>query len=215
LADPNTRNTMRGSYGIPETQYLADCIQKNRQYTAGKVGVVLGSERPWVEILVVSPHVGAAAEVWTLEYGRIDTDHPQFVPKLPTEFAQALMAHQTTACPRSATFCGKFDFAVTFSSLEHSGLGRYGDELNPYGDLEAMAQTWCALKPGGVFLLGLPSEQAGTLQDKLVFNAHRFYGPLRLAQMFANYEYVESYRPTGSPQASIIHVLRKPLISGA
>ena len=29
----------------------------------------------------------------------------------------------------------KFDVMVSFSSIEHSGLGRYGDELNPWGDL--------------------------------------------------------------------------------
>ena len=28
------------------------------------------------------------------------------------------------------------DFIVTFSSMEHSGLGRYGDPLLPFGDLE-------------------------------------------------------------------------------
>lgn len=31
-----------------------------------------------------------------------------------------------------------FDAIVSFSGLEHDGLGRYGDPLNPYGDLSAM-----------------------------------------------------------------------------
>ena len=35
-----------------------------------------------------------------------------------------------------------FDAVVTFSSIEHSGLGRYGDSLNPWGDLIASAQAW-------------------------------------------------------------------------
>ncbi len=34
-----------------------------------------------------------------------------------------------------------FDVVVTFSSLEHSGLGRYGDILNPWGDLITMGQV--------------------------------------------------------------------------
>jgi hypothetical protein len=29
----------------------------------------------------------------------------------------------------------QFDGVVTYSSLEHGGLGRYGDELNPWADL--------------------------------------------------------------------------------
>jgi len=39
----------------------------------------------------------------------------------PNQLAAMMLAH-----PRS------FDFTATFSSLEHSGLGRYGDSLNPY-----------------------------------------------------------------------------------
>ncbi len=31
----------------------------------------------------------------------------------------------------------KFDTVVSFSSIEHSGLGRYGDGLNPWADLVA------------------------------------------------------------------------------
>jgi hypothetical protein len=38
---------------------------------------------------------------------------------------------------------GSFDAIVTFSSIEHSGLGRYGDALNPWGDIIAIARAWC------------------------------------------------------------------------
>ena len=42
----------------------------------------------------------------------------------------------------------QFDVVFTYSSVEHSGLGRYGDPLNPAGDLMAAAsnqlhaETW-------------------------------------------------------------------------
>ena len=35
----------------------------------------------------------------------------------------------------------KFDAVVTFSSVEHSGLGRYFDMINPWGDLLTMAKA--------------------------------------------------------------------------
>jgi hypothetical protein len=41
---------------------------------------------------------------------------------------------------------------VTFSSVEHSGLGRYGDALNPWGDIIAIARAWCVTKQGGALL---------------------------------------------------------------
>jgi hypothetical protein len=78
-------------------------------------------------------------------------------------------------------------------SLEHSGLGRYGDSLNPHGDIEAAVQTWCLLRPGGIFLLGLPATDPLASKDELVWNAHRHYGPLRLAEMFAGYELREFF----------------------
>jgi hypothetical protein len=64
-------------------------------------------------------------------------------------------------------------FRLHFSSLEHSGLGRYGDALNPWGDVEAAVQTWCLLKPGGIFFMGLPCKDASCSEDVLVWNAHR------------------------------------------
>ena len=41
-----------------------------------------------------------------------------------------------------------FDAIVSFSGLEHDGLGRYGDPVNPYGDFSAMREIWLCLKPG-------------------------------------------------------------------
>ena len=64
-----------------------------------------------------------------------------------------------------------FDLIFSFSSLEHSGLGkvsksmcilvtyhtmsqgRYGDPLNPWGDIVTIGQAWCVSTPD-VSLLG-------------------------------------------------------------
>jgi hypothetical protein len=51
----------------------------------------------------------------------------------------------------------KFDGVVTYSSLEHSGLGRYGDAINPWGDLITMAKAWCLTKSGGRMMVGVPT----------------------------------------------------------
>jgi hypothetical protein len=59
-----------------------------------------------------------------------------------------------------------FDAMVTFSSLEHTGLGRYRDFLNPWGDLISMAKSWCVLKPKGQVLLGVPVYA----EDQLMVN---------------------------------------------
>ena len=77
-------------------------------------------------------------------------------------------------------YASKFDTVVSFSSFDHSGLGRYGDPLNPQGDLEAMKFAKSVLKKGGegVFLLTVPVGP-----DVVVFNLHRRYGETRLPML--------------------------------
>ena len=78
----------------------------------------------------------------------------------------------------------KFDIIVSYSSLEHSGLGRYGDGLHPWADLVTMSLLWCVTKDGGDAIIGVPSSK----QDYVFFNACRCYGPQFLDQLFANWK---------------------------
>lgn len=46
-----------------------------------------------------------------------------------------------------------FDLTVSYSGIEHDGLGRYGDPVNPDGDISAMREMWLATRPGGLLLV--------------------------------------------------------------
>lgn len=81
-----------------------------------------------------------------------------------------------------------FDAAVSISSFEHDGLGRYGDPLNPNGDLEAMKKTRKILKTGGLLFLAVP-----VAKDKLVWNAHREYGRIRLPLLLKGWKVLETF----------------------
>ena len=157
--------TWCGSYDCAERDNVRDALGAHREDVVGKRGLVLGSERPWIEIL--SLNLGAA-EVWTMEYATIESTHPQLITRTNRELAVAFLDGSLP----------EFDFVVSFSSIEHSGLGRYGDALNPDGDAEAMRQARCFLKPGGLMLLGFPMtcREDGFIE----FNAHRVYGNERL-----------------------------------
>jgi hypothetical protein len=48
----------------------------------------------------------------------------------------------------SAAALAAFDLVLSMSSFEHDGLGRYGDPLNPNGDIMAMRSTRRLLKQG-------------------------------------------------------------------
>jgi SAM-dependent methyltransferase len=64
--------------------------------------------------------------------------------------------------------------------IEHVGLGRYGDPLDPTGDLTAAAELSRVLAPGGQLLFVVPVGRA-----RVMFNAHRIYSYELVRDMFA------------------------------
>ena len=75
-----------------------------------------------------------------------------------------------------------FDAVFSYSSLEHSGIGRYGDPLNPWGDLMSVAEAWCVSSPSAHLAIAVPtSVSRGT--DTIAHNVHRIYGPLMYPYM--------------------------------
>ncbi len=135
----------------------------------GKRVVIVGSETPWYECICM--YYGA--EVTTVEYRDVHCEIPGLTVMTPAEFER-----------RPA----KFDVVVSISSIEHDGLGRYGDPINPHGDLQAMEQFKELLKPGGHLILAVPIGS-----DAVVWNAHRIYGRIRLPMLLDGWEVVESF----------------------
>ncbi len=80
------------------------------------------------------------------------------------------------------------DIAISYSSFEHDGLGRYGDPLNPDGDLLAMKDAHKYLKENGLLIFGVPVGQ-----DCLGWNGCRFYGPLRLPKMLRGWKVLDVF----------------------
>jgi hypothetical protein len=165
--------TLKGTYGVAATTLFRDDV--GDLPIRGKSVMVIGTQKPWIEAILL--HLGAA-HVTTLEYSHIVSHHAQITTLQPHEFRQKFLAGTLE----------HFDGIVSHSSLEHSGLGRYGDTLNPWGDVLAVARAWCVTQPGGFLYLGLP-----TGKDAIVSNWHRVYGRIRWPLVAAN------WRPLPSP----------------
>lgn len=73
----------------------------------------------------------------------------------------------------------EFDLVTCLSTIEHVGLGRYGDPLDPWGDVKMARNLRRLLKPGGLLLVSFPT---GT--GCVVFNKHRVYSRHRRIQLF-------------------------------
>ena len=169
------KGELRGGYGSKTTDEIKEILQKHMDDNVNNCHVlVIGSQSPWIETILLSL---GASKVTTLEYAPIESQHPQLNPMTPLALRKIIKSGEMP----------QFDSMVTFSSIEHSGLGRYGDALNPWGDLIAMAQAWCLLKPGARALVGVPGGK-----DAVHFNAHRTYGRTMLAHLFANWDQIYS-----------------------
>jgi SAM-dependent methyltransferase len=70
--------------------------------------------------------------------------------------------------------------------VEHVGLGRYGDALDPDGDLKAIAELKRVLAPGGSLLFVVPVGRA-----RIAFNAHRIYSYGHVTKSFADLSLIE------------------------
>ena len=140
---------------------------------------VVGTERPWAEAILLN--LGAKS-VTTIEYLELIIDDERVKTITPYHVAKQFISGQ--AVP--------FDTVFTYSSLEHSGLGRYGDPITPFGDLEAAAQVWCMVKPGGHFILAVPVSE-DRQKCSIVWNAHRIYGAIRLQHLTANWRVLDEF----------------------
>ena len=163
-----TWNNIRHNRHLPESYRNASlfhCQAFNKYPVKNKCAAVIGSLTPWIEAILINYGVAA---VTTVEYNVPQCNHNKISTLSYSDFQKQSQ---------------KYDIIVTYSSIEHSGLGRYGDPLDPNGDLKTMETIREHLKPEGLLFWGAPVGR-----DALCWNAHRIYGSLRLAKIFKGFK---------------------------
>ena len=131
---------------------------------------VVGTTSPWIEAILLN----LKNNVTTIEYNVPESKVSNLQCK---DYFNYFKINKET-----------YDAIVTFSSIEHSGLGRYGDPLDPNGDIEVMKIIHNNLLKDGLLFWGAPVGK-----DALVWNAHRIYGQHRLPLIFNNFEELKWY----------------------
>jgi hypothetical protein len=71
-------------------------------------------------------------------------------------------------------------------TLEHIGLGRYGDKIDPQGHLKAMKNLKQLLKRKGKLYLSVPIGN----KERIEFNAHRIFNIETLLSIFSDFKLV-------------------------
>jgi SAM-dependent methyltransferase len=92
---------------------------------------------------------------------------------------QGLTFVQGDATNLTAIADGSIESLSCLHAVEHFGLGRYADPINPQACFTAMAEMQRVLKPGGRLYFSVP---VGT--ERVEFNAHRVFDPRTILATF-------------------------------
>lgn len=90
---------------------------------------------------------------------------------------------------------GSIESISSLHAIEHFGLGRYGDDIDPDGWLKALRAIEKKIKTGGTLYLGLPISP----EDRLYYNAHRTFNPETIVSAMPemkveSFSYIRDYK---------------------
>ncbi len=80
------------------------------------------------------------------------------------------------------------DSVSSLHALEHFGLGRYGDPIDPYGHIKGIESLCRMLKPGGTFYFAVPMGK-----QRIEYNAHRIFDLSYLIKILEEKFDIKSY----------------------
>ena len=161
----NNNNTIGEPY-LHGAKFILEAVQKYN--IENKKVAVIGTLIPWIECVLLNNNV---KNITTVDYNKLT-----FENNVITSLSYDEFVNDTTI----------YDVIISYSSIEHSGLGRYGDAIEPDGDLNAMNVFYDKLSNDGFLFLGVPVGP-----DSIVFNAHRIYGEIRLNYILQKFKDIE------------------------
>jgi hypothetical protein len=110
-------------------------------------------------------HVASFREVEVFDIRNITTQ----VPGIVFRQADFQSMKSVTSYTNGGGYC---DSLSCLHAIEHFGLGRYGDEINPFGYASGIKTMSKLLKPGGKFYLSTPIGR-----ERVEFNANWVFDP--------------------------------------
>ncbi len=162
------KNKENSYYGKTD-EWLYQAIEKYIGLIDGKSVAIIGSTVPWYESIII--YYGGNPT--TIEYNKIISEDSRLKVMTVAEYE----ANPIT-----------FDVVLSISSYEHDGLGRYGDPIDPFGDLKAIKKAKDMLNDDGIMILAVPVGR-----DHLFWNAHRVYGRIRFPMLIEEWAIMDSF----------------------
>ena len=72
-------------------------------------------------------------------------------------------------------------------AVEHFGLGRYGDPIDPNACFQAMKSLQRVIRKNGILYFSVPVGR----ENAVYFNAHRMFTPQKVLEVFGDMELLE------------------------
>jgi SAM-dependent methyltransferase len=129
-----------------------------------------------------------------------------FEPKLLNDTKQPQIELMTMDITREEYTGPKFDLMCCISTIEHIGLGRYGDPIDPIGDIKMMKAIYNMLKSDGRAILSFPYNKNPESVGIIRWNGCRIYNQFRKDLLFKDFNVVEE---TNLDNPQPIWVLKK------
>lgn len=114
-------------------------------------------------------HVASFRNIEVFDVRPISTQIPGVV------FKQADLMRSDSLPSSGSGYC---DSLSCLHAIEHFGLGRYGDPIDPLGHERGIANMALLLKPGGTFYLSTPIGR-----ERVEFNANRVFDPKNITRL--------------------------------
>lgn len=132
--------------------------------------LVVGSVSPWIEAILFRC---GCREIFTLDIAPIHSEIQEITTVTYSQWEKLEL---------------KADLILSFSTVEHIGLGRYGDTEDQEADIKWMRHFALEnLTQGGVHLLGIPVGEMS-----IYSTAHRIYGPDRMERLLRDWRILET-----------------------
>lgn len=161
----------KGNIYYSTDRLLPDVFKKYP--VSSKTVAVIGSATPLYE--AYTDYFGG--KPLTIEYRKIKHNIPHL---LTYTFNEAVAKINNGGLRTDHAFC--------YSSIEHSGLGRYGDYIDPNGDLFTMRMIRKLVRQGGLLFLQIPVGR-----DLLLWNNTRIYGANRLLLLLEGWKLLSTF----------------------
>jgi hypothetical protein len=128
----------RAPRGQASKCWLVEALELHwTELATSSTACVFGSTDPWVETLLLAMDVNGTLRVVTIDINRLTFEHD----RLSTHTLGEWRSLPSAAC----------DFALAVSSFDHTGLGRYGDALEPDGSSRAVRTALTPARVGAAY----------------------------------------------------------------